>query len=408
MDCRKDGKEPEVDAQEIPHIPLGIAGMQVAVFGQRDQAGERSDRRAQSADIDCDEQRSVLVGEVRQQYRARYVTDDLTAAESNGERSSLHPGREPLLDRGDAREIAREDKERTERQQQGIVNAKQCFGRKDQHEYRHGEQTPIIREQSHDHADRQDKHRAVQHRFGNVIAVGQRRGDGNGFFAHEHTGADDQHQCDAERDRHDTEKFSRRDRVVRIQVQVLRIAERREHAAEIGGDVLHDEGKRHEFLFFAGLQRKKSERQECDQRHIVGKDHGSEIRDHDERQHDTARRDETAQDGAGKQFEKVDLTERADDGERTEQTGQRAPVKIVFIRTVGRHKKTRDRRGGQGDPQYDMFAEEAPHTRAQRQFKLGRLFHRSYCTRSPGQMQPFCNGSRGIKSDLRSRSCAKI
>ena len=60
---------------------------------------------------------------------------------------------------------------------------------------------------------------------------------------------------------------------LRIKKEILRISERRKHSAEVGGDILHDEGKRHVLFFSRRCKHKVPERQKRQQRHVVCDQH---------------------------------------------------------------------------------------------------------------------------------------
>ena len=58
-----------------------------------------------------------------------------------------------------------------------------------------------------------------------------------------------------------------------IEIEVLRIAEGGEHTAEVGGYILHYVGERHILFLARGVQDEVAERQEGQERHIVGNQH---------------------------------------------------------------------------------------------------------------------------------------
>ena len=76
-----------------------------------------------------------------------------------------------------------------------------------------------------------------------------------------------------ERRSHYADEFSVRYSEFRIKEQILRVSERCEHSAEVGGDILHDEGKRHVIFFSRRCKHKISERQKRQQRHVVCNQH---------------------------------------------------------------------------------------------------------------------------------------
>lgn len=61
-----------------------------------------------------------------------------------------------------------------------------------------------------------------------------------------------------------------------IKIEILGIAEGGEHSAEIGGNVLHDEGKCHVFFFAGGMEHDIAQGQEGEERHIIGNEHRAE------------------------------------------------------------------------------------------------------------------------------------
>ena len=68
-----------------------------------------------------------------------------------------------------------------------------------------------------------------------------------------------------------------------VEVQILRIAERSEHASEIGSNCLHDDRVDHMLRKIAFPQYKYGKRNECDQGYIVGNEHTGKEADHDQK-----------------------------------------------------------------------------------------------------------------------------
>ena len=79
-------------------------------------------------------------------------------------------------------------------------------------------------------------------------------------------------------------KISERKRGSSEQIQVLRIADRRGHAAKIGRDRLHDHRAHHKIFPLDHAADEDGERDERDQCHIVGDDHAAEETKQDQRQ----------------------------------------------------------------------------------------------------------------------------
>ena len=68
-----------------------------------------------------------------------------------------------------------------------------------------------------------------------------------------------------------------------VQIQVLRIAERRQHAAEVCSNVLHDEGECHVLFLVRGAEDVIAQRQKGQQRHVVGDEHRADEGDINQR-----------------------------------------------------------------------------------------------------------------------------
>ena len=162
------------------------------------------------------------------------------------------------------------------------------------------------------------------------------------------------------------------------------IAEGREHATEICGDILHDEGERHVFLLLCRLQNHKSKRQEREKRHIVGKEHRTDEGDVYERQHAKLRILAKDDNAACECDEELDVTERANARERAEKAGQRLEIKVAEVFRIGRnHEGSADRRN-QGDCEDGIGVQEIADSldggikkNAERRSEIARFFRLS-------------------------------
>ena len=106
---------------------------------------------------------------------------------------------------------------------------------------------------------------------------------------------------------------------MRIQIQVLRIAKGRQHAAQIGGNILKDEDKRHIPFLSGGGEHQIPQRQERNQRHIVGDQHGADegdVAQGDGRRAGIARQTDDLPSQNGKE---VNVLQGADHCQRAEQ-----------------------------------------------------------------------------------------
>lgn len=155
------------------------------------------------------------------------------------------------------------------------------------------------RQNAEDHQKRGGKQRKIKRGFaeGKLLL--------NAFFkrqpfpgCEDHTDGDDQHRCQEEGREHDAHEGERRNLKMRIEVEILRIAEGGEHTAEIGGDVLHDKDEGGVARVARVPQHVPAEREEGDQRHVVSDQHRADEGDADERGDRRAQRLEDAHDAA--------------------------------------------------------------------------------------------------------------
>ena len=152
-----------------------------------------------------------------------------------------------------------------------------------------------------------------------------------------------------ERRSHYADEFSVRYAELRIEEQILRISERRKHAAEVGGDILHDEGKRHVLFFSRRCKHKISERQKRQQRHVVCDQHGADKCYVYKREYAYSCIPAQADDPLRENIEKADVFQRTYDRENAEKTGQRFQIKISEVLRVGRNDKAGYQRGCKRD-----------------------------------------------------------
>ena len=76
--------------------------------------------------------------------------------------------------------------------------------------------------------------------------------------------------------KHDGYKLAVCNVIVRVQIQILRVAKGRKHAAQVCRNVLQDKHHRHIALAIRYGEYKVAQRQKGDQRHIVGNEHGTD------------------------------------------------------------------------------------------------------------------------------------
>ena len=346
----QDGEIEEVDEAEQHEITSRTSRIAAAIFSQSDEAGEGRHGGPEPSYVDGDEKVAVIGGEFGKQDGGGHVADDLAGRGADEQRGKRYESAERRLHRGDAREVARKHEESAEREEQGVVHPEEGFGF--QHEERDGDggEPDIKREhpENYEHREREEYEIHRHPPYG-------RRGDFGGLELHpdgsdEEAGEGYEHERHPERKRHYLEKLLCRDGIVGIKIEVLRIAERGEHPAEIGGYVLHDEDESGVLSLPTGGQHIISEGQEGDERHIVCHDHGAEIRDENEGERDSAHIAERGDYLSRQPLEEPALFERADHGEGAEEAGQGVGVEVVDISRVRRHEEA-GHHGG--DRRYD-------------------------------------------------------
>ena len=86
-----------------------------------------------------------------------------------------------------------------------------------------------------------------------------------------------------------------------VQVQVLGVAERGEHPAQVGGDVLKDKHQRHGVFLSGAFEHVIAQGEKGQQSHVVGDEHGSDKGDIHQGDHRHAQRPEPLHDLSGQQ-----------------------------------------------------------------------------------------------------------
>ena len=105
-------------------------------------------------------------------------------------------------------------------------------------------------------------------------------------------------------------------------------------------------------------QHKVSQRQECQQRHVVCNQHGADEGDDNQRHGCGAEIGEAAYNAARQTGEEADAAQCHNDGEHTEQAGQRLEIEIGQVFRIRRNKDGGDAGGGKRDAEYGVFAHE--------------------------------------------------
>ncbi len=119
------GEEAEVVQQKFDEIFSRLPRIEAAERIQCNETCERGDGRSQSARVDRDEQRGIILRKFGEKHRRWHIGDELTGKRADRERIQFDEPAQPLGNGRDAREVARKDKEGAKGQKQGIVHAQQ-------------------------------------------------------------------------------------------------------------------------------------------------------------------------------------------------------------------------------------------------------------------------------------------
>ena len=137
------------------------------------------------------------------------------------------------------------------------------------------------------------------------------------FHEQAHKG-DDRHRRERGKN-HDAEKLAGRYRKSVVKVEVLRVAEWRQHPAEVRRHGLERERVRHFVLFPGGVQHAVPQRQEREQRHVVCDQHRCDVGYRNQRGDQRARRAKELYQFVGKRAKNVLTFQRGNDRGHAEQ-----------------------------------------------------------------------------------------
>ena len=194
---------------------------------------------------------------------------------------------EQLTHRLNPRHVARKGEKRRKRHQQSPVHAQQRTAIQHQQSHHDNEQSQPVRDSPQHHSHRHAEQYAV-YRSMTLVRQCLLPGDSQPFTGQKQTAQQDQRRGQQERRQHNGQEFPVRDVVVVEQIQVLGIAEGRQHTAQVGGAVLQNERQRRPFRLTGALQHKPAEGQERQQCRVVGQQHGAHQRDTYQRRHRAA------------------------------------------------------------------------------------------------------------------------
>ena len=330
----------------------------LCIFAESNQARQRSNQRTCTADINTEEQFFVVFRKLRKQNGTGYVTDDLTGKRAYEKRILFKQPSEKVLNERDSCHIAREHEKCAECKQKRIIDLFQRIAVKEYESERNENKTDLIRDDAENDNDGEREKRKIDSRAAavdhNVIVFdSQRLG-----FDENKTAKRDDRNGNQKRQQHNAHKFACGDIELGIYVKVLRIAERCQHTAEIGGDILHNEGERHILLLLCRLQNHKSKRQEREKSHIVSKEHGPDEGNVYQGQNAELCVFAKLDDSSCERDEKSNIAKGTNAGERTEKTSQCLEVKISEILGIRRNHERRDKCRRQSDRENGILTQK--------------------------------------------------
>lgn len=138
---------------------------------------------------------------------------------------------------------------------------------------------------------------------------------------------------------HSGQEIAEAEPVIGIEVEVLRVAEGNDHAAEVRSQALQHEHGSHETGEVRAHKGGRRKRQHHDEGHVVGCHARERGRREHEGQREGPRPAKPCDDGAGRPVEGAHESHRARDGQHAEQTAERLPIEVSQIGLVGRYRQ---------------------------------------------------------------------
>ncbi len=138
----------------------------------------------------------------------------------------------------------------------------------------------------------------------------------------------------------------------------MRIAERGEHAPEVGGNVLHHKGNGGVARLVRFKKNEPTEREKGQERHVVRNQHRADKGNHHQCQHGRAQGDEHLDDPTGGIGEETNVFQGADNGECAEKTGDGPKINVMQILFVGRHDNDGCKGNGKRNAKDDVMVDK--------------------------------------------------
>ena len=284
-DNQKDRQKGEADPGKQKEETLPAAGNAARIFPEGNETCQRGYQRPRAAHVDADQKPPGILREAAEENGGRNIADDLAgeggdqhgpvgqkAGEQHPDR--LHPGK-----------IAGKGEKSSEGGQQSPVYGFQCVPIQKPERQDNDRQAKDIGHQPQHHGDGQTEQSAID---GGLTGVYRdlRFRHGKPVFGKCQTAQENEDGRQDEGRQHCRKERLYGKAVIAEKIEVLRIAEGRDHAAEIGGAVLQNEQERG-VLFLTGRGKNEpAQRQKGQQGGIIGQKHRPEHGDdHQRRAH---------------------------------------------------------------------------------------------------------------------------
>ena len=263
------------------------------------------------------------------------VADDLTGKNADEKRILFQKAGKQAADCGNSCHVSCKNKKANKGEEQRIVNLLQRVSvGKHQYQWNYDQADPIGNDAKNDDNRERKKHK-IQSRAFSLQLVGTFLGDEKCFARKKKT--TNRNQCDRcqKGQEHNAHKLTRWNVEFGIEIKILRISKGSQHAAEIGGNILHDKDECHVSVVSRGGKDKKAKRQKRQQRHIVCNQHRADKGDINQSKRCHAEISRTIYNLSGKDRKKLDVLQGTHHGKHAKQTGQRFKIKITRILRVG-------------------------------------------------------------------------
>lgn len=329
------------------------------ILAESDEACERGDDRSDPANVYADKQIGVVVCELRQKYSRGHIRDKLAGNSAEQKSARRKKLREKLPHGFYSRHISRKYKEEHKGQKQRIIYHFEGFSVKNhQNRGNYDKPRPVGYTAENDRYRKGEKKKiydcSLYRQFEFFFLKAYRLG----LYKYE---AAEGYESDRKRKRrcHYQHKLACGDIELSVKIEVLRVAEGRQHSAEVCGNVLHYKSESHVFSLSRGAENEVAERQKGQQSHVVCNQHRPDKSDVDKRKHTHSRSFKALDDFLGENIEKVDVFERADHRQHAEKTGQGLEVKIFYILCVGLDDEACENRRAERCKHYGIFLDES-------------------------------------------------